>query len=741
MPGCSCGLHRDADVEALGDLTGDESSGESSNADVHDAAVGDVSTAPLSTSPGSEGFQDWLDHLDRMAMGKERGGGPAHGAIEAYPIGLMPLGVGPLSISNRLLVTASCGIDMPPGYAPALSDNGASNEASCSRSLDGAILTSRNPDSKALGGASKHSMLAVAGSYVYVHDWLDATGRVTRRVRRFRHASDLVVPIVISEGSEVYEHKTTFTFAADTGRYMTESNGQVSPLFMNSVKLGWFMLKPVTDEADVTAALARANNGVYDLVVKAPYIGITLQLRGDEQPCTAWGITLQLRGDGQPCSSVTKLSTDGRATADVRMHNTADIDQTACTPYVHEHNGVAERAIHSIMANAQSHMTGVPLLRHMHSRMGHQSVRAIVHALQAEGHRKDCVTRSDIEQFVNEKHGACAAHEGMQRAHAPRAIANRSVPQQRFLTKVERCLGVCPACVDYDGANPAPGALGFGCDECLDGYKEPACDNDPPTCAAWYCSRGGPPCYGGSPTPCVCNDGDAAGLAPAPTDNGTHFNASSAAWQASLAQAQTLEHWLLVGNNQLHGRIPSPGPVHEWVTSSKVVWADWQLNIARTLTGCIYRLGNKQEPAQPSCGSCGHPLQVVEHSLTLCPVCADHGGSLSVELIGVPEEVELEVDIDEDAPALLDWFAGIDDLIRMPDTWLGTDVIGEVANPGGWFRPPKFFSPGHVCSNGKRGAKLCMCMHEPPRCGAWQCSRSSLASGACTDGAGCACGV
>ena len=256
-------------------------------------------------------------------------------------------------------------------------------------------------------------------------------------------------------------------------------------------------------------------------------------------------------------------------------------------------------------------------MRHMHSRMGHQGVRAIVHALQAEGHRKDCVTRSDIEQFVNERHGACAAHEGMQCAHAPRAIANRSVPQQRFLTEVERCLGVCPACVDYDGANPAPGALGFGCDECLDGYKEPACDNDPPTCAAWYCSRGGPPCYGGSPTPCVCNDGDAAGLAPAPADNDTHSN----------------------------------------------------------------------------------------------------------------------------APALLDWFAGIDNLIRMPDTWLGTDVIGEVANPGGWFRPPKFFSPGHVCSNGKRGAKLCMCMHEPPRCGAWQCSRSSLASGACTDGAGCACGV
>ena len=177
------------------------------------------------------------------------------------------------------------------------------------------------------------------------------------------------------------------------------------------------------------------------------------------------------------------------------------------------------------------------------------------------------------------------------------------------------------------------------------------------------------------------------------------------------------------------------------MTSSKVIWADWQLNIALTLTGCVYRLGSKQEPVQPSCGSCGHPLQVVGHSLTLCPVCADHDGSLSVEVIGVPEEVELEVDIDEDAPALLDWFAGIDDLIRMPDTWLGTDVIGEVANPRGWFKSPKFFSPDHVCSNGKRGVKLCMCIHEPPRCGGWQCSRSYLTNGACTDGAGCACGV
>ena len=50
------------------------------------------------------------------------------------------------------------------------------------------------------------------------------------------------------------------------------------------------------------------------------------------------------------------------------------------------------------------------------------------------------------------------------------------------------------------------------CDECLHGFREPACDNDPPTCSAWYCSRGGPPCYGGSDA-CVCNDSGAAAQA------------------------------------------------------------------------------------------------------------------------------------------------------------------------------------------------------------------------------------
>ena len=52
---------------------------------------------------------------------------------------------------------------------------------------------------------------------------------------------------------------------------MTEENGQVSPLFMNSVNLGWFKLKPsclelkpvtvLTDTSDAAAALTRAKDG------------------------------------------------------------------------------------------------------------------------------------------------------------------------------------------------------------------------------------------------------------------------------------------------------------------------------------------------------------------------------------------------------------------------------------------------------------------------------------------------
>ena len=135
------------------------------------------------SDPGSEGFQDWLDYLDSIAPGAQLQS-IATGSVDAYPIGLMPIDVSPLNCTDQFLMAAAREIDTPLGFVPALSDNGASDTASCCRSLDGAVLGTHVPESKALGGASKDMSLAVAGSYVYVHDWLDATGRVTRRVRR-----------------------------------------------------------------------------------------------------------------------------------------------------------------------------------------------------------------------------------------------------------------------------------------------------------------------------------------------------------------------------------------------------------------------------------------------------------------------------------------------------------------------------------------------------------------------------
>ena len=47
------------------------------------------------------------------------------------------------------------------------------------------------------------------------------------------------------------------------------------------------------------------------------------------------------------------------------------------------------------------------------------------------------------------------------------------------------------------------------CDECGIGTQEPACDrwpNNPPFCRVWMCSRGGPPCFGGSIETCECDE-------------------------------------------------------------------------------------------------------------------------------------------------------------------------------------------------------------------------------------------
>ena len=90
-----------------------------------------------------------------------------------------------------------------------------------------------------------------------------------------------------------------------------------------------------------------------------------------------------------------------------------------------------------------------------------------------------------------------------------------------------------------DRAN-APCDLGpVPCDECEHGFREPACDNDPPTCGAWYCSRGGPPCYGGSPHPCECNDDESAAdrLSPAVKriTRTSHATAQRTQWRQALA--------------------------------------------------------------------------------------------------------------------------------------------------------------------------------------------------------------
>ena len=50
---------------------------------------------------------------------------------------------------------------------------------------------------------------------------------------------------------------------------------------------------------------------------------------------------------------------------------------------------------------------------------------------------------------------------------------------------------------------------GLRCDSCGIGTRELHCEFSPPRCDNWYCSRGGPPCYGGSYHQyCTCVEGD-----------------------------------------------------------------------------------------------------------------------------------------------------------------------------------------------------------------------------------------
>ena len=261
-----------------------------------------------------------------------------------------------LSGQKRVVLAAAASLGAAPGYVPALSDNGASMKTSCSRSLDGAVLSTHvSDDAGPLAGASQDTSLDSAGSYLYIHDWLDAGGRITRRVRRMRHTSQLLLHIVISENDETYSHNAEFRSNKRIGRVMTEADGSESKLFLSSVKLGWFKLRPVTDAKEVQAALMRYRNGQSDYVIHSPGVASAPVPKAESG-------AVHVLGDGLVKPSVSMSGT-----------------------YVRK-------------------MRGVELLRYMHC-IGHKGLRAILLELKAQGRGSDCVTREDCQQFVKDAAG------------------------------------------------------------------------------------------------------------------------------------------------------------------------------------------------------------------------------------------------------------------------------------------------------------------------------------------------
>jgi hypothetical protein len=141
------------------------------------------------------------------------------------------------------------------GFVAALCDNGASRRVSCTKSLAGAVPSSFQSLPETLSVGDKDSGLRSLGSYDFVLERQGSNGETETVVRRMKHTPNLHLPMVISEGTEVYDHAYRFTFERDAGRVMTTDTGQHIPLFITSGKLGWLRVRPITDPDKVKEAL------------------------------------------------------------------------------------------------------------------------------------------------------------------------------------------------------------------------------------------------------------------------------------------------------------------------------------------------------------------------------------------------------------------------------------------------------------------------------------------------------
>ena len=170
-----------------------------------------------------------------------------------------------------------------------LSDNGASKDAGCCKTTDGAIPGSFRPDRISVKVGDENGALTSEGTFQYLAERIASNGESEFILRKHRHAPNLRVPWVFSEPYE--SNECGYDIIQRTGKpRVYEKDGKTLPLAMSSSGLGWFRVRPITcpvERAKVLTAMRRMNSTSISTslmslqtVPKATSMGVQPQLRG-----------------------------------------------------------------------------------------------------------------------------------------------------------------------------------------------------------------------------------------------------------------------------------------------------------------------------------------------------------------------------------------------------------------------------------------------------------------------------
>ena len=136
-------------------------------------------------------------------------------------------------------------------WVPALMDDGASDLASCCKTLKGAILSSLDKShAGTLGVGNDEGGLKCNGSYLYLHERQYANGVSTYTLRRLRHAPNLVMPCIFSEADENKYHQVGIYWPPGKARSHQIPGGALADLFMSSSNLGFTKCRPIDSKQE-----------------------------------------------------------------------------------------------------------------------------------------------------------------------------------------------------------------------------------------------------------------------------------------------------------------------------------------------------------------------------------------------------------------------------------------------------------------------------------------------------------